>query len=182
MSQWVADRKTPRRVSRSIRLRGLNVLQLSELLLSQVDSSDLVSHVVGLDVLPLLAETLLDVALGDLGSTERLLEHVRVRLLPTSDLEVKVGAHRLELELGYTGARVEESDRGSSEVDGRQSGRLGHGRGGRLSVVLGWRRGGRARDRDDVFESCEMDVLERVSVEEVEQHRLELDQGGVGLE
>jgi len=67
-------------------------------------------------------------------------------------------------------------------VDGREGGGFRDGGGGGLAVV-GWRRRRRgAGDGDDVFETGEVDLLEGVSVEEVEQHGFELDEGGVGFE
>lgn len=60
-------------------------------------------------------------------------------------------------------------------------GRFRGGGGGGFAVV-GWGRRGRAGDGDDVFETGEVDLLERVTVEEVEEHGFELNEGGVGFE
>jgi hypothetical protein len=155
-----------------------DVLQLAKLLLAQVDSSNLVSHIVRLDVLPLLAQPLLDVPLLHLGPPQARLKHIRIGLLPPPDLEVEVWSHRRQLHSRDPRSRRQKTDGGGSEVDGRELRGLGGGDGG----VFGGSREGTGGDGDDVLETGEVDVFEGVAVEEVEEHRFQLNKGRVRVE
>jgi hypothetical protein len=133
----------------------LSGLKLVEILFAHVNPSDPVSHCIRLDILLLFAQSTLDILLCNLWLFESHLHHLVICLLDSTDGKVDRGPHFGKVYTGDFGSGSEEGDCVHSEMN------FGEG------CLCVWR-DGTGGDGDDVLEGGQGDLVEWVTVVEIE--------------